>query len=380
MFGLMDQFMTNRPMTYNQTHLNAASMVVGAGLIALDVILDDGGIQLDSAPGGSAGNVLLILASLGWSSAPVGKLGYDKAANAILQEFRALNFQLDFIAQDRSVSTPVIYQHQLRHNGKNTHKFSFACPCCGEKKSWKASKISLPSEVILESLRPNVIYMDRVTDTGIKLAEYYKNKGVLVVFEPSQIGSDSELFNRALAVSDVVKYADDRLNDLENFDLSKILVEICTMGSSGLRYRAPSLNNEWVKLDSFHAPFVLDTSGAGDWCTAGLLYYLFKDSQQVSISSLSYNELNKALRYGQALSALNCMTLGARGLTKLLTKERITSLAAQLQEAKTNNKPSHDLEGNLSDILRKGWSSLLAKQRSIKPSSQSYSICCDANI
>ena len=144
----------------------------------------------------------------------------------------------------------MIYQHQLRSENGKTHKFSFACPVCGVKRPWHAPNIDLPGPTTLDAVQPNVIYMDRATTLGIEIAEYYKNRNVMVFFEPSAVGEDPDLFRRALTVADVVKYADDRLEDLEGFDRSHVFVEICTKGSTGLRYRAPSLGADWVELDA----------------------------------------------------------------------------------------------------------------------------------
>ncbi|HEY8096417.1 MAG TPA: carbohydrate kinase family protein, partial [Methylobacter sp.] len=218
----------------------APPKILGTGLIALDIVLDSNKQLLSYGLGGSAGNVLSILASLGWSSSPIGKLGCDVAAEIILEEFRRLNANLQLIVQEHSIPTPVVYQHQLDWESGKTHKFSFACPVCGVKRSWHAPNIDLPPPEVLDAVQPNVVYMDRATALGVQVAEYYKSRDVMVFFEPSEVGTDPELFRQALAVADVVKYADDRLEDLEAFDRSHVFVEICTKGSAGLRFRAPS--------------------------------------------------------------------------------------------------------------------------------------------
>lgn len=352
--------------------------IIGTGLIALDIILDADRNLLSYGLGGSVGNVLSILASLGWSSSPVGKLGCDVAADIILDEFRSLKANLELIVQEHSAPTPVIYQYQLDNLGGRTHKFSFACPVCGEKRPWHSPAIQLPPKEVLDAIRPNVVYMDRVTPIGIQIAEYYKSQNVLIFFEPSAVGNDPELFTQALAVADVVKYADDRLDDLEAFDRSHILVEICTMGSDGLRFRAPSLGKDWVRLDAFSAPAIIDTSGAGDWCTSGMLHYLFDRELNFSIGNVTYNRLNEALRFGQALSALNCMAMGARGLSRLLPRSKINNLASELQRTKIDTG-LFEAETEAVSILREGWSSLITSRLTPKGVSnlrRDHRLCC----
>ncbi|MDP3777626.1 PfkB family carbohydrate kinase [Methylotenera sp.] len=355
--------------------------ILGTGLIALDIVLDSHDRLLGYGLGGSAGNVLSILASLGWSSSPIGKLGCDLAADIIIEEFKSLNANLELIVQDYGDSTPVIYQHQIEDGNGKTHMFSFACPICGKKRPWHAPNIQFPPRELLDTVKPNVIYMDRATLIGIEIAEYYKNKDVLVFFEPSTVGDDTELFRRALNVADMVKYADDRLGDLETYDRSHIFVEICTMGRDGLRYRAPSLNKEWVHLDAFSAPEVVDTSGAGDWCTSGMLYHLFQSDINCTITKIDYNNLNRALRFGQALSALNCMATGARGLAKALSKSKIHKLAENLQKTKLDNGLfGSGLEAH--SILREGWANLISSRLNQSPSisSSGNRVCCHTHL
>lgn len=387
MFGWMAQFIHSYSMKLDQDISNSNASgpkILGTGLIALDIVLDSKQSLLTYGLGGSAGNVLSILAGLGWTSSPVGKLGCDVAAEIILDEFKSLNANVELIVQEHGEPTPVIYQHQLDEGNNKTHKFSFACPVCGIKRSWNSPSIDLPSPKVLDAIQPNVVYLDRATVIGIEIAEYYKNQNVLIFFEPSTVGDNPELFKRALAVADVVKYADDRLGDLEAFDLSHIFVEICTKGADGLKFRAPSLGNDWMELDSFNSPKVIDTSGAGDWCTSGMLYYLFDKDPNCTIAKITYNRLNEALRFGQALSALNCMVIGARGLAKKLHKNKISSLAEKLQKVKAEAISLPEKNAKADRILREGWSKLITRQlspaKSITRSDFSHRLCCHTEL
>jgi sugar/nucleoside kinase (ribokinase family) len=310
--------------------------IVGTGLFALDMVLDHEGKVLSHGVGGSAGNVLSILAGFGWEVVPIAELGADLAGEFIFQEFSALNADLSYLHKSSGYQTPVVYQHQLGKNSPKTHEFSFACPRCGEKRPLRTSSTLQDGRVDIEHLGADVLYLDRATKLGVQLAEYYHDRDVLIVFEPSAIGPEPELFQRALNAAHVIKYADERLADLQSFEITNVSVEICTMGAAGLRYRAPSLGHEWVILDAFQVPELVDTSGAGDWCTAGMIYHLFNEAPAFDIRMISYNRLYRASRFGQALSALNCMTLGARGLTAALSSKNIIHRANHLKNSRLN--------------------------------------------
>ena len=55
-----------------------------------------------------------------------------------------------------------------------------------------------------------------------------------------------------------------------------------------------------------------DAAGAGDWCTAGILSRLARGGL-TGFRRISFEKLQDALRYGQALAAWNCGFEGARG-------------------------------------------------------------------
>lgn len=113
----------------------------------------------------------------------------------------------------------------------------------------------------------------------------------------------------------VLKYADDRIDELKNFNREQIEIEIRTEGAKGLSFKlGAEKDSGWHFLEALNVPKVSDTAGAGDWCTSGFLHYL--SSKKTNFRDCTPLGLANALRYGQALAALNCTQSGARGLTK----------------------------------------------------------------
>lgn len=306
-----------------------ASNIVGTGLFALDVVVRADGQVAAPKLGGSAGNVLYILGSMGWNVTPVGTLGDDPAAQIVRKDFTKVGANLRFVNHAVDRVTPVIFQHQLQSNDHGTHRFSFVCPSCGVRRRpyWNdddALAVDLSALPFAE-----VFFLDRPTQLGVILAEHYAKTGSVVVFEPSDFGENPDLFARAIRSSHIVKYAADRISGLAGFDLQSVSLEIKTLGVDGLRFRTPSLDNQWVDLGAYHLPFVCDTAGAGDWCTAGMIFELHRQgvlSQQIN----DYKALTKALAFGQALSTLNCLTEGARGLLATWSSSRAIKSAREL--------------------------------------------------
>lgn len=351
--------------------------IVGTGLVALDVLLQSDHSGLGSALGGSAGNVLSILAYLGWRSVPVGELGCDHAGSQIRSEFEALQADTRFLVQEPGHSTPVVYQWP--GGDEKSHKFSFACPFCGRKRGFCAPDHDALGVRVLHNVESSdVFYFDRVTPIALRLAEEYRSRGALVVFEPSSVSDDSVGYRRALQHTHVLKYADDRIAELSSYDLGNVLVEIQTRGSQGLRFRAPSLVTEWVNSPSITVPTIVDTAGAGDWCTAGMLYMLFHYGR-IAPDQLTYNRLFEALRFGQALAALNCMHRGARGITKQCSSSRLKRAAGSLQKSSRVSDWNLKLDSPRSsgEILKCFSAGHRNKRTQESQSRERYRLCCE---
>jgi sugar/nucleoside kinase (ribokinase family) len=308
--------------------------IVGTGLFALDVILDADSRRLGSALGGSSGNVLSILGALGWTATPVTRLGRDSMGQQLHHELKEVGADLRFVDLSPSHRTNVIYQHQLAFSDgdSGTHRFSFVCPSCGEKHRPVVDCGSdLVHKVLAGQSSTDVFYLDRPTREGYDLARSYRASGAMVVFEPSTEGDDPELFSAILKHSHIVKYAEERFQSLSLRLPDSVAFEIQTLGERGLRFRSVFSDSSWQHLAAFRVPHVQDTAGAGDWCTAGLLFSLLQQQHPgQDWRSIQNLKLASALSFGQALSSLNCLTRGARGLLQALDVPEILALADSL--------------------------------------------------
>ena len=155
-----------------------------------------------------------------------------------------------------------------------------------------------------------VFFFDRVAPAILKLATAFKEKGSVVFFELSSKGN-AKMFNQCVEVSDIVKFADQRIKDVREFEGVSDKLIIQTQGANGLSYR---LNAGWVHLEPVANDKVVDTAGAGDWTAAVLINEKFKDKEIKNINSFSASELEKALNEAQKVGAKSCSYEGARGM------------------------------------------------------------------
>jgi sugar/nucleoside kinase (ribokinase family) len=305
---------------------------VGAGFVAADIV--EGQTEEFVAAGGSCGNVLAILAWLGWTSYPVARLGRDWAATVIRKEFKNIGVEGEFLSDEKAVQTPIVIQRFVEDKaGKRVHRFSLACPECG---GWlprfRASTLQQATAVTDSAIVPKSFYMDRLSPAALKLAGWARDNGALVVFEPSSIG-DERQFQKAVDLCHILKFSHDRLGhmrDLREAQQPKVIVE--TLAEEGLRVR---WRGHWSDLPAFQTPAFIDGAGAGDWTSAGLLHQLASTGARV-FETLQKPRLLSALRFGQALAAINCGYEGARGVMMAMTRDqlskRLTALASRKGE------------------------------------------------
>jgi len=150
------------------------------------------------------------------------------------------------------------------------------------------------------------------------MASIARKRGAVVFFEPASVG-DPALFKEAWALSHVVKYSHERLREMAEIGVGNtkddtVLLEIETIGAEGLRYRSRlplAANKAWVSIEPFSAPGAKDTSGAGDWFTAGFLNAVARKGA-AGLQMVTKPQLQGALQYGQALATWNCGFEGAR--------------------------------------------------------------------
>lgn len=307
-------------------------VLVGSGFLALDILFrDDARQPTKRYAGGSFGNVIAILAHLGWKSYPVARLGADSRARRVLEDLREFQVETKFICRTSTGATPVIVVRTMKKaEGVFESRFEWRDPRSGDR---------LPShrpfpKFLAEAISPrlpdaSVFYFDRAEPGSLLLATAMRERGALVFFEPSSC-KDLRLFSACMAVSDIVKYSAQRIKEPpQNPDSPSPRLEIQTLGESGLRFRvkeASNLPGNWRHLDPFNLPNFKDSTGCGDWCSAGFLH-MVGGKGRAGFLRLHENKIISALNFGQALAAINGQYEGARGSMYALSPSALNEKA-----------------------------------------------------
>ena len=104
--------------------------ISGAGFVTLDVTLDQASRVIYRGVGGTTGNVLSILAFLGWHSMPVVRVGTDRIGISVLREFRELGVDMRHMGAESTLETPLIFQFATQPS--SPPRYGFECPSCGK--------------------------------------------------------------------------------------------------------------------------------------------------------------------------------------------------------------------------------------------------------
>jgi fructokinase len=328
-----------------RTKTSRSGRCVGTGFIALDVIrsaVSDNTTLERRHAGGSCGNVLADLSFLGMNASAVGRIGNDVAGGELLADLRRSGVDVTFLSVEDGRRTPVVIQEMIVDaRGGRRHRFSRACPVCGAAMAGYRPVLGGGIPEIASALPEHeVFFFDRVAPGTLALARRSRELGALVVFEPSGV-KDEAHFVECLNASHVFKYSHERLSGLDALvRRARPPLEIQTLGAVGLRFRLRDSGgrSDWVSLEALPAPSVRDAAGSGDWCTAGLILKL---AQEGSSSSRQFKQdsVVAALRFGQALAALNCSYDGARGLMYAVSRSRALEAAERLMQKKRPRLP-----------------------------------------
>ncbi|MFN7138126.1 MAG: carbohydrate kinase [Limisphaerales bacterium] len=322
--------------------LKTAPISVGSGLLALDLLLlgREEVTATRQYAGGSCGNVLAILAYLGWNSFPVARLGNDSRAQLVIDDLEDFHVNTSFVTKEKSGVTPVIVVRIAADKaGRLKSKFEWKDPKTG---AFLPRYRPLPQKIatlVTPKLPPaKVFYFDRAEKSTLLLAKALRERGAVTFFEPTTYKDDA-VFTACIAASDIVKYSVERIpTPPVNPIGDSPRLEIQTLGEKGLRYRlkiATTTPGVWKHLPPVAVDNVKDATGCGDWCSAGIIDQICSIGRD-SFMSLPEKTIKNGIRFGQALASINCKYEGARGPMYHISKKKVIAEADSLLKSKVN--------------------------------------------
>lgn len=294
--------------------------ILGVGLLCLDIIRYADTIHY--CAGGSCGNIISSLAYMGCDSTLLSWPSSDLAYEIINHNLSQVGVKQIFFEESSSLTPRIIENLTFNEDKYYSHDFLFCCPNCGKKLPRLKKPRVKDIETLLTSFSDyDVLYYDRISP-GIKyLNSKFKHNKKWVIYEPNSSRNQIAFIKNSLT-SNIVKFSHEKVSMQLADNLRKvssdsdIILIVQTMGEQGLRFSYRKRNNQlskWINIPPQPVSKLIDTVGAGDWCTSGLISSLLSNTRSCP-KWFKKDELVAALQYGQALAAISCSFIGAQGL------------------------------------------------------------------
>ena len=288
---------------------------LGAGTFPLDNLMmkhsKDNIETLYQHVGGTAGNVMSILAWYGWIALPAARLDDSEVGFQLKVDLESYGCDTRYLTNTPDGGTTILdIIHKTGRDGLPKTAYMAHSPHGGRfvnHRFWTLKQ----AQALFDSMEqmPDVFFFDRCAPGNILLAQLFHEQGVLVYYEPNEPVDRN--FLRAVAASDIVKFSDEKHPDVSFTEGHADKLFIQTMNQAGLRFRLRG--GEWKHLNPVWNPKAIDGEGAGDWTSSTLIHALGKQGLP-SIADLQESILEECLMEAQTVASESVSYMGAKGL------------------------------------------------------------------
>ena len=287
---------------------------LGAGTFPLDNLQEKNGKDVNiiyQHVGGTAGNVMTILAWYGWHTLPAARLDNSEVGFFLKADMEAYGCDTHLVSNTSDGGTTILdIIHKTGRDGKPKTAYIAHSPRGGRFVNHRFWTLKQARE-LYDSLKkmPDVFFFDRCAPGNILLTQLFHKHGVLVYYEPNERVDRN--FLRAVEVSDIVKFSNEKHADVSFTEgyTDKLFVQ--TLNQDGLRYRLR--NGEWKNLAPVWNPNAKDGDGAGDWTSSTFIHVLGQHGLP-RINDLMISVLEDCLMEAQRVASESISYIGAKGL------------------------------------------------------------------
>ncbi len=261
--------------------------------------------------GGTCGNVMCILAWMGWDAKPLACLDDSPEGLMITEDLKRYGCDCRYVTNTPAGGTTLLRcTHKKTADGEHAMSVRAGSPGGSRfpKRHFLRARDEAPS--FLDSLEeaPAVFFFDAPSAGNRLIAKGLRERGSLIYFEPSRLVSNSDF--EAVAVSDIIKFSDENISDVSFAEAYQDKVFIQTMGARGVRFKYKE--KPWEFIEGRLVERVVDTEGAGDWYTAAFINIL-AELKVKSMKSLHFTYTWNACSWAMGWASRSIAHMGSKG-------------------------------------------------------------------
>lgn len=275
------------------------------------------GKQFEKNAGGAPANVAAAVAKLGGEISFLGQVGKDDFGDHLKDTLVEHGVQTQGMIQKGTTTLAFVGIDQT-----GERSFSFVQGAAGNYEAANLPLSDIHATDIVHFGAALGFSGGALEESYFRLRDAAVAKGAFISFDPNyrdtliapeELADYLEKVRTFIAVSDFVKLSDEELMLITGeTDVSKGAQKICALGA---KYLAVTLGKSGTHLQSLEAQRVVgsiaikqvDSTGAGDAFTGGLLYQI----QKAGTAALSFAKLVDFLKVANVVGALTCTKYGA---------------------------------------------------------------------
>jgi len=287
---------------------------LGVGTFPLDNLQEKNGKGVKTIyqhVGGTCGNVMSILAWMGWHTLPAARLDDSEAGLLIKADLESYGCDTRFVSNTPDGGTTILdIIHKIGRDGKPKTAYMAHSPRGGRfvnHRFWTLKQ----AQALFDSLEemPDVFFFDRCAPGNILLAQLFHERGVLVYYEPNEPVDRN--FLRAVAASNIVKFSNEKHPDVSFTEGFTDKLFIQTLNEKGLRFKLRA--EGWITIPPEHNPHAVDGEGAGDWTTSAFINEM-GHHHMLTFDRIHQPNTWHCLQEAQRVASESVSYIGAKGL------------------------------------------------------------------
>ena len=262
--------------------------------------------------GGTCGNVMCLLAGMGFESYPQACLDDSPEGRKMAEDLARYGCDMRFVTNAPDGGTTLLRVTHKR-NPDGSPKVSVRAGSPGgsrfPRRKFLRARDQAPAfvDALTSEFIPEFYFFDSPAAGHRYIARELRTMGTTVYFEPSSVSTKADL--ECISLSDIIKFSEENVPDTSFADAFNDKLFVQTLGAKGLRFKLRA--GEWKTLPSIPNDNVVDTEGAGDWTTAAIIYGIARSGKQHS--ELDEDDLIPILTVAQSIASEKVSYLGSKG-------------------------------------------------------------------